>query len=394
MNNATRNEDLPYVQQQKPQLNFSQQSLSPLNTSHGPNLDFSVSSNLSSNFENINQRPMLTHELLPSAAQTNSYPNQFLFQSLANVNESIGDQSSHFPLPTMSTTTVKLLPPFKLPFSQTPVNVNSNYAQFNRAANDKPLRIPPENPVSPLSNQRISLSIKGKNTKKDNYSTQFILDGLMTNSNTTTKSNLLDTGNHIGIKKEYYGISKLSYDASKHIVLPPYALAKPCKRSMQIQKPKRSQRRSKFTQEQDYIITSMKRKGKSWIEIAEAAGVESYLAARNRYQVLIGQQGGGTSECGPEETLELRTLLDEGEIEKFKFINKEFKKSTGKEVDVKDIRELVRYLFWKDPGQFDVEESYLSELVIQQANRFDEFKGSDREDPEIYNAQIEQDNNQ
>ncbi|GMG20620.1 unnamed protein product [Ambrosiozyma monospora] len=167
-----------------------------------------------------------------------------------------------------------------------------------------------------------------------------------------------------------HGVSVLAYKISQTIPIPPFANIEPTKKSMKAQQPKRSRRKSKFTKEQDELIINMKKAGKSWVEIAEVAGVGTYLAARNRYQVLIGQQGGGNSECGPDDVLALRELIDEGEIEKMKYLSKEFEKSTGKPYDYKQIRELLRYLFWKDPGNFDVDESYLTELMrLQEEQR-------------------------
>lgn len=189
-------------------------------------------------------------------------------------------------------------------------------------------------------------------------------------------------GSHIGpnpSQGQTGMVSPLVFEASQKVPIPPYATLKPSKESLRIQRPKRSKRRSKFTQEQDDTITSLKRQGKSWLEIAQAAGVESYLAARNRYQVLIGQQGGGTSECGPEEVTELQSILDEAELEKLRFIAKEFKKSTGRAVDAKDIRELLRSLFWRNPSEFDFDEGYLAQLEPLQRARAAEFGENDRE---------------
>ncbi|GMF08897.1 unnamed protein product [Ambrosiozyma monospora] len=53
-----------------------------------------------------------------------------------------------------------------------------------------------------------------------------------------------------------------------------------------------------------------------------------------------------------------------------KYLSKEFEKSTGKPYDYKQIRELLRYLFWKDPANFDVDESYMTELLrLQEEQR-------------------------
>ncbi|VEU23909.1 DEKNAAC105151 [Brettanomyces naardenensis] len=183
---------------------------------------------------------------------------------------------------------------------------------------------------------------------------QFSYGGQM-GSSTSSSDNIIDIN--------YQGISNLAYQLSQHTPIPPFANLEPTKESLKIQKPKRSRRRSKFTQEQDDMIISMKKAGKSWVEIAESTGVGSYLAARNRYQVLVGQQGGRSMECGPEDVQELRGILDEGELVKWSFLAKELSKVTRKEYTPEQVRELLRYLFWKNPETFDVNEKYLMELL-------------------------------
>ncbi|GME96899.1 unnamed protein product [[Candida] boidinii] len=107
----------------------------------------------------------------------------------------------------------------------------------------------------------------------------------------------------------------------------------------------------------------------TWVDIADLAGVGTYLAARNRYQVLIGQQGGGTSVCGPDDAIALQSVVDSGEIEKFKFIAKEFEKRTGKSYNHEQVREFIRFLFWRDPEIFNVNSGYLDELIKLQKQR-------------------------
>ena len=191
---------------------------------------------------------------------------------------------------------------------------------------------------------------------------------------------MIDAGTNRGVKLDYSRVDRLAYEISQNMVVPPFNTLKPSKASMKAQKPKRSKRRSKFTEEQDLIIINMKKENKTWVEIAECAKVDSYLAARNRYQVLIGQQGGGTSECGPEDVLVLKDIADDGEIEKMKYLSKEFRKCTGKLCSYKQIRELIRYLFWKNAGKFDVDASYLQELERLQKQRKEELGGEGRED--------------
>ncbi|QPG75742.1 hypothetical protein FOA43_003102 [Brettanomyces nanus] len=175
------------------------------------------------------------------------------------------------------------------------------------------------------------------------------------------------------ININFQGISQLAYQVSQKIPVPPFTDKEPARESMSLEKPKRNRRRSKFTKEQDEMIIAMKREGKSWVEIAESARVGSYLAARNRYQVLIGQQGRGNSESGPQDVLELRNLVDEAELEKWKYLSKELSKDTGRNYTPEQIREVVRYLFWKNPQEFDVDEKYLVQLIKQQSKEVAEI---------------------
>ncbi|GMM47909.1 hypothetical protein DAPK24_045070 [Pichia kluyveri] len=184
---------------------------------------------------------------------------------------------------------------------------------------------------------------------------------------------MIDQGTNRKVKLEYNKVSKLTYEISQNMIIPPFKNLKPSSKSLKVEKPKRSKRRSKFSKEQDELIVKLKEENKSWVEIAEIANVDSYLAARNRYQVLIGQQGGGANECGPDEINVLKEIVDDGEIEKMKYLSKEFAKCTGKLCSYKQIRELLRYLFWKDPNKFDVHENYLSELQRLQMERMEEF---------------------
>ncbi|KAK9475408.1 uncharacterized protein V1510DRAFT_409108 [Dipodascopsis tothii] len=92
----------------------------------------------------------------------------------------------------------------------------------------------------------------------------------------------------------------------------------------------RPRKKSKYSSEQDELILSLKRAGHSWPEIAQAANCENFLAARNRYQVLIGQQGSGNVVWDAEDEAALRALLDEGEKVKWKFISSELSKLRNK----------------------------------------------------------------
>ncbi|KAK6204676.1 uncharacterized protein RJT21DRAFT_10214 [Scheffersomyces amazonensis] len=127
---------------------------------------------------------------------------------------------------------------------------------------------------------------------------------------------------------------------------------------------KRAKRKSKFSQQQDDLIVSLKKKGKSWVEIAEISNVGSYLAARNRYQVIVGQQGNNNSSSWDNEDKEhLHRILDAGELEKWKFISTELNKATNKNFTDLECREIIRMLFWSNPGQFSVNEDTINECV-------------------------------
>ncbi|KAG5419389.1 ADF1 [Candida metapsilosis] len=127
---------------------------------------------------------------------------------------------------------------------------------------------------------------------------------------------------------------------------------------------KRAKRKSKFTPEQDDLIVSLKRKGKSWVEIAEITGVGSYLTARNRYQVIVGQQGNNNSSAWDNnDKIFLRNLLDPAEFEKWRYIASELNKSTNKNFNDFEVREMVRVLFWSNPASFGVSEESIKEAL-------------------------------
>lgn len=127
---------------------------------------------------------------------------------------------------------------------------------------------------------------------------------------------------------------------------------------------KRAKRKSKFSKKQDELIVSLKRKGKSWVEIAEMTQVGSYLAARNRYQVIVGQQGNNNSSSWDnDDKVLLRKLLDTAELEKWRFIANEFNKATGKHYSDKDCRDFIKSLFWINPASFQVNEETINECA-------------------------------
>lgn len=148
---------------------------------------------------------------------------------------------------------------------------------------------------------------------------------------------------------------------------------------------RRARRKSKFSKKQDDSIVELKRKGKTWVEIAEMSGVGSYLAARNRYQVIVGQQGNNNSSSWDNEDKSLlRKLLDEAEVEKWKFIATELTKATGKPFSDRECRETVRMLFWADPASFGVSEETVNECfkekkVTERANEQQLYIDSERQ---------------
>ncbi|RCK57265.1 Adherence factor [Candida viswanathii] len=147
-------------------------------------------------------------------------------------------------------------------------------------------------------------------------------------------------------------------------VLPPPPLSRaPVRPDMTVNlTSKRAKRKSKFTPEQDDLIVGLKKKGKSWVEIAEITGVGSYLAARNRYQVIVGQQGNNNSSAWDnKDKMFLHQLLDAGELEKWRFICSELNKLTNKNFTDYECREMIRELFFKNPASFGVTEETIVE---------------------------------
>lgn len=126
---------------------------------------------------------------------------------------------------------------------------------------------------------------------------------------------------------------------------------------------RRTRRRSKFSKSQDDMIVRLKKEGRPWVEIADIVGVGSYLAARNRYQVIVGQQGNNNSlSWTAEGRAHLQLLLDPAELEKWRYIAQELSKSTGKDYTAEECREYVRHLFWQNPAAMGVTEEALIEI--------------------------------
>lgn len=126
---------------------------------------------------------------------------------------------------------------------------------------------------------------------------------------------------------------------------------------------RRTKRKSKFTKHQDEMIVRLKKEGRPWVEIAEVVGVGSYLAARNRYQVIVGQQGNNNSlSWTSEDRDELQKLLDSAEMDKWRYISQELSKATGKAYGADECREYARMMFWQNPAAFGVNEETIIEL--------------------------------
>ncbi|KAA8909584.1 hypothetical protein TRICI_004419 [Trichomonascus ciferrii] len=136
---------------------------------------------------------------------------------------------------------------------------------------------------------------------------------------------------------------------------PPLASAAPANpNALQADAAPRPKKKSKYSGEQDAIILQMKKDGKSWSEIAEAANCGNSLAARNRYQVLIGQQGGGAVVWDSEDALSLKTLLEDGEKAKWDYIASELSRLRSKKITPKDCQNKIKALFDADPSGFGI----------------------------------------
>lgn len=127
---------------------------------------------------------------------------------------------------------------------------------------------------------------------------------------------------------------------------------------------RKARRKSKFTKEQDLLIVRLKQEGRTWQEIAHITGVGSYLAARNRYQVIVGQQGNNNLLSWMFDGRDLlQSLLDEAEREKWDHIAKNLSKATGKMFDARECQELARQMFWADPDLMGITEETIDELL-------------------------------
>lgn len=146
---------------------------------------------------------------------------------------------------------------------------------------------------------------------------------------------------------------------------------------------RRPKRKSKFTKLQDSMIIRLKKEGRLWVEIADIAGVGSYLAARNRYQVIVGQQGNNNSlSWTGEDRRHLQLLLDVAELDKWRYVALELFKATGKTYTLREVREFTRHMLWQNPGALGVSEKLVVELqrekkiterILQQTGEREDF---------------------
>ena len=116
----------------------------------------------------------------------------------------------------------------------------------------------------------------------------------------------------------------------------------------------RTRKQSKYTAEQDKLILKLKDEGKSWADIAAEVNCHNQLAARNRYQVLIGQQGGGTFFWTSEDCDAFQSLLDEGERAKWLFIAQELSKKSNRKFTIDMVHYKICELFSQTPEMFNI----------------------------------------
>lgn len=154
--------------------------------------------------------------------------------------------------------------------------------------------------------------------------------------------------------------------------------------NLQYTQQKKSKRKSKFTKQQDDLIILLKHEGHNWLSIAEKAGLSSYLAARNRYQVIIGQQGNNNSLCWNKElNILLKKKLDKYENEKWLFITKEMNKIFNKNFDHHELQSAVQEMFNQNPYSFNLTDDVLVELLKEKKiteKAFEVAKDSDFDD--------------
>lgn len=141
------------------------------------------------------------------------------------------------------------------------------------------------------------------------------------------------------------------YEPPLHDCIPTYPQA------LDADQQPRARKKSKYTQEQDQLILKLKNRGEGWAEIARKARCDNNLAARNRYQVLIGQQGGGAFVWAGEDVSGLQSLLDEGERAKWHFLATELSKKQNKAFSMEMCHYKMCKIFAESPGRFGVVKS-------------------------------------
>lgn len=116
----------------------------------------------------------------------------------------------------------------------------------------------------------------------------------------------------------------------------------------------RARKQSKYTQKQDQTILELKAKGHNWADIARAADCQNQLAARNRYQVLIGQQGGAAFFWTADDCAVLQSLLDEAERAKWLYIAEELTKKLNRKITIAMVHFRMAHIFCEDPLRFGI----------------------------------------
>lgn len=116
----------------------------------------------------------------------------------------------------------------------------------------------------------------------------------------------------------------------------------------------RPKKKSKYTAAQDSLILRLKKEGCSWSDISKAAQCGNSIAARNRYQVLIGQQGGGAVVWETEDSARLKEMLEAGERTKWQFIASELSRVRNKKATAEACQRKIRDLFEENPANFGI----------------------------------------
>lgn len=116
----------------------------------------------------------------------------------------------------------------------------------------------------------------------------------------------------------------------------------------------RTRKQSKYSAEQDKLILDLKSQNRPWVEIAKLANCHNHLAARNRYQVLIGQQGGGNFIWTNDDCAALQDSLDEGERMKWLFIAEELTRKLDQHFSIDMVHYKIASMFAEKPQAFGV----------------------------------------